>query len=581
LIRGEKRMRWFNNLKVGKKLGLGFCAVLLIMVGLDGFSLVHLAKVYGSTEDLAKNRMPNVRLLGDIRFDTSDVRRKELSLLLAEKKDIHSWKEKIKIIDSRLAEQLKKYEALIGSDEERKLYDEYRTNLANYDSVRARVIELAEKGKHREAVNLSETGGLAAADGAAAKIQEDVQLHVKGGEAAAQTAAAVYATAKYGIVGILVVGILLGTILSITITTSVSTPVHRTMTVLESLAERDLTKTLEIDSTDELGIMAGALNRTIEALRGTLMTISHSAEQLASASEEISAGAGQTAESARVQADQTTQAAGAMREISLSVQQISDNSRKASDASRGAAEAARNGGKTVEETLSTMRGIAASTTKVASTITELGKNSEQIGKIISVIDDIADQTNLLALNAAIEAARAGEQGRGFAVVADEVRKLAERTTMATKEIAAMIESIQKETQNAVQAMGRESKEVQIGVEKTSASGTALREIIKMSENVGEMIATIATAATEQLATTEQINSNVSQISSSTQESSTASEQTAKACADLSSLAFDLQNLVNQFKLESGSGPANPVPGDGKGQAQRNSQIKAAAASAGT
>ena len=145
-----------------------------------------------------------------------------------------------------------------------------------------------------------------------------------------------------------------------------------------------------------------------------------------------------------------------------------------------------------------MRGIADSTTKVASTVTQLGKGSEQIGKIISVIDDIADQTNLLALNAAIEAARAGEQGRGFAVVADEVRKLAERTTKATKEITDMIESIQRETQNAVQAMEQEIKEVQVGVEATSASGAALREIIKLSEDVGDMIATIATAATNNL-----------------------------------------------------------------------------------
>ena len=213
----------------------------------------------------------------------------------------------------------------------------------------------------------------------------------------------------------------------------------------------------------------------------------------------------------------------------------------------------------MEETLSTMRGVADSTAKVSSTITELGKGSDKIGKIVSVIDDIADQTNLLALNAAIEAARAGEQGRGFAVVADEVRKLAERTTKATKEIAEMIESIQKETRNAVGAMEQESQEVQVGVEKTSASGAALLEIIKMSEDVGDMITTIATAATEQSATTEEINSNVSKISSSIQQSSSAAEQTSKACADLSTLASDLCNVVNQFTLESGAqSPAAPA-----------------------
>jgi methyl-accepting chemotaxis protein len=350
------------------------------------------------------------------------------------------------------------------------------------------------------------------------------------------------------------------------------------MSVLESLAARDLTDTVVIDSTDELGTMAAALNRTIEALRGTLATVTRSAVQLASASEEISAGAGQTAESARMQSDQTTQVATAMQEMAATVQEISANSNKASAASREAAEAARHGGQVVEETLSTMRGIADSTSKVASTVAELGKSSEQIGKIVAVIDDIADQTNLLALNAAIEAARAGEQGRGFAVVADEVRKLAERTTKATKEIAAMIQAIQTETKKAVLAMQQGGSEVQVGVEKTSASGVALREIIKMAEQVGDMISTIATAATEQSATTEQINSNVSQISSSTQESSTAAEQTSKACADLSSLAFDLQNLVSQFRLESTHGASSTDP-DLNGHSVNRERGRAAAASA--
>jgi methyl-accepting chemotaxis protein len=197
-----------------------------------------------------------------------------------------------------------------------------------------------------------------------------------------------------------------------------------------------------------------------------------------------------------------------------------------------------------------MRNIAGSSKTVADRITSLGKNSEQIGKIIGVIDDIADQTNLLALNAAIEAARAGEQGRGFAVVADEVRKLAERTTKATKEIAGMVESIQTETKSAVQAMEVGSRDVQVGVEKTAAAGVALEEMIKMSEQVGDMISQIATAAAQQSSATEQINANVAQISSLTAESSASADQTAKACTDLSELAFDLQKLASRFTVNA-------------------------------
>jgi len=261
--------------------------------------------------------------------------------------------------------------------------------------------------------------------------------------------------------------------------------------------------------------------------------------------------------------------------MSSTVQQVSEHSQKASESSHSAAQAARQGGDVVEQTLSTMRSIAESSRTVAVRIGTLGKSSEEIGKIVAVINDLADQTNLLALNAAIEAARAGEQGRGFAVVADEVRKLAERTTKATQGIAAMIETIQTETRNAVQAIELGSRDVEVGVEKTTASGTALKEIIQMSEQVGDMISQIATAATEQSSATEQVNANVTQISNLTQGASSAAEETAKSCAELSTMAFDLQNLVNRFNL-GGSSPANESSQVARGHVERKAQAKAAA-----
>jgi methyl-accepting chemotaxis protein len=182
----------------------------------------------------------------------------------------------------------------------------------------------------------------------------------------------------------------------------------------------------------------------------------------------------------------------------------------------------------------------------------LGKSSDQIGRIVGVINDIADQTNLLALNAAIEAARAGEQGRGFAVVADEVRKLAERTTAATKEIAQMIESVQKETKLAVGAMEEGTRQVGEGVQTTNQAGESLAEIIHMSEQVGEMITQIATAAAEQSTATEQINNSMDQIANLVKESAAGAQQSAQACQDLSGLAFELQKMVSNFKLDSGA-----------------------------
>jgi methyl-accepting chemotaxis protein len=545
-------VRWFGHLKISQKLGLGFGAVLFLMLAMAALSVRQLAAVNHDTEDLATNWMPSIKALAAMRFHTLTVRRRELSLLLADEKEIDTWKAQINEANRQLSEDFKIYEPLISSPEENQIYRDYRNHHREYLDIQDKVVKLATENRRREASRLAQREGRVALDAALEKVSEDIQLNVKGGIDSAAHAKIVYARARIWVISMVAGAFLLTVLFTLAITRSIAVPVHETMTVLKGLADRDLTRTVHRDSNDEIGTMAKALNLTIEALRDTMATISQSAEHLASASEEISAGAGQTSQSAKTQSDQSLQVATAMQEMAATVLEISQNSHRASTASRGAAEAARNGGKVVEETLSTMRGIADSTAKAASTMSELGKSSEQIGKIISVIDDIADQTNLLALNAAIEAARAGEQGRGFAVVADEVRKLAERTTNATKEITVMIQSIQSETRKAVSAMQQGTADVQVGLEKTSASGAALRQIILMAEEVGDMISTIATAATEQSAATEEINSGVSHISSSTQSASSASEETAKACSNLSTLASDLQKLVSQFKLNSAS-----------------------------
>ena len=356
-------------------------------------------------------------------------------------------------------------------------------------------------------------------------------------------------------------GVILGVLTSTVIIRSISRGMAGMLGMIHEISARNLAvDDVEILSGDEIGEAGIALNGMRNSLREMVRGIASTAEHLAAASEEISAGATQSAETARIQAEQTRHVATAMAEMSTAVEQVSENSQTASDSSHQAAETANQGGQVVEEALETMRRIAESSGTVAARITKLGHSSEQIGEIVAVIDEIADQTNLLALNAAIEAARAGEQGRGFAVVADEVRKLAERTTKATKEIATMIESIQVEAKSAVEAIEAGSRDVGIGVEKTTASGTALQEIIRASEQVGDMISRIATAATEQSSATVEVNSSITQISDLTEESSAAAEQTAKACASLSKMALDLQTLVNQFRLDSRtSAPArNPL-----------------------
>ncbi len=326
----------------------------------------------------------------------------------------------------------------------------------------------------------------------------------------------------------------------------VAKPITRTREILVSLAHGDLTKRIEIESEDDIGQMGRALNESIESLSEMISSMSVSAERIATASEEFSVTAAEQAQGAETQKNQTHQVATAMQEMSSTVQEVSENSNKAAQASRNAADAARKGGTIVEETLEKMRAIADSVGQTAQKVKDLGKSSNQIGEIIGVIDDIADQTNLLALNAAIEAARAGEQGRGFAVVADEVRKLAERTSKATKEIAQMIQNIQTETASAVEAMQSGTAQVQLGVESTTKAGGSLNEIIKSSEQVGDMIMLIATAATEQSSATDEINANIEQIAKISEESASGAGEAAKAVSDLSSLATELQHMVSKF-----------------------------------
>jgi len=314
--------------------------------------------------------------------------------------------------------------------------------------------------------------------------------------------------------------------------------------------EGDLTKRIEVTSHDEVAELAKWFNTFMDKLQEILSKVASNTQSLAAAGEEISATSRQQAQGAELQKDQTNQVATAMQEMASTVQQVSENSNSAAAASQKAAETARQGGKVVEESLSRMRAIAQSVGETAKKVEELGKQSDQIGKIIGVIDDIADQTNLLALNAAIEAARAGEQGRGFAVVADEVRKLAERTSGATKEITGMIRSIQAETKSAVVAMQSGTKEVEQGVELTTQAGSSLHEIIQMSEQVGDMVTHIATASTEQAAATEEINGNLEQILKITAASASGAQQTTDALQDLSALASSLQRLVGQFRLGS-------------------------------
>jgi methyl-accepting chemotaxis protein len=245
---------------------------------------------------------------------------------------------------------------------------------------------------------------------------------------------------------------------------------------------------------------------------------------------------------------QVTTVATAGEEMSATSDDIAQNCQMASESSQQASAAAVSGAEVVNETMTVMNCIAERVRISAKAVESLGSRSEQIGEIVGTIEDIADQTNLLALNAAIEAARAGEQGRGFAVVADEVRALAERTTRATREIGEMIKAIQKETKSAVIAMEEGVSEVARGSEKAGDSGRALEQILQQINDVNGQIHQVATAAEEQTATTSEISNNMMQITDVVAQTSRSAQESASAANKLSGLADDLKRIVSQFKV---------------------------------
>ena len=467
---------------------------------------------------------------------------------------------------------------LIRSDEGRRLHGQVQRTHEDYRKLLAQEVQLQREQKTREAIVLMRTQSMPKFQAVDQTLNDFIDhLYAAKKEVNKQQDADV-ANAKLIIVILCVVGVVLGLVVTWMIARSVTVPVTAMIATIEQLASNNLTAQDLQTGKDEIGGAGQALNQMKGRLREMIRSIADTAEHLADASSELSSAAGEQARSAGNQQDQTVQVATALQEMSSTVQQVSENSSRAAEASTRAAETARAGGAIVDQTLERMQAIAESVRGTAKRVEELGKSSDQIGRIVAVINDIADQTNLLALNAAIEAARAGAQGRGFAVVADEVRKLAERTTTATKEIANMIEAVQTETRRAVGAMEDGTRQVQQGVETTNKAGSALKEIIQMSELVGDMVTQIATAATQQTTATEEINSAMERIATSSRESAAAAHQSAEASQNLSGLAQDLQKVVNVFKLPGQTRPA--ASEDGEKSSQGTGPKKALAASAG-
>ncbi|QXE91214.1 methyl-accepting chemotaxis protein [Geomonas subterranea] len=322
---------------------------------------------------------------------------------------------------------------------------------------------------------------------------------------------------------------------------------HRVADLAEG--EGDLTKRVDVGHRrDEIGLLAEKLNTFVENMGSIISQIASASRSLASESNALTSTSMSISVGAESVAGQTATVATASEEMAATAADIASNCHRAADSAQHAADTTQEGFKVVSSTVEGIRHRGRMTRQNADRISSLGERSEQIGAIVATIEDIADQTNLLALNAAIEAARAGEQGRGFAVVADEVRALAERTTRATKEIGDMIKAIQLETRDAITSMEEGVRGTEQGAVEAEQLEGALKKILEQVNDVTTQVSQIATAAEEQGATTGEITNNIQQVTAVVQETASGAQDSAQSASRLSELSGELQRIVGKFKL---------------------------------
>jgi len=540
----------FDNLKIRTKLNILIVFLALLLVGIGVTGLVGLHSANGALSTVYNDHLLAINELNEIRNHQLQMRinmgaaREETDAF-----EIMAVNDKTRSHMFQIQNLLNAYTPRHQSAQEKKLLEGFLAARLVFgrDGV-IPTMDLLQGEKFAEADKLRKDTLQPAYLKASKAIDDLIQFQV---DSAKQMYDRVNANSKkirIASIASIAIGLVLSVLLGFVITRSISRGVAVLGDAASKLADGDLTARAELDGKDELGELARAFNKMAQEFSSLIAQVRTAADQVSHATATLSATSEQVARVSGGQTEQAASAASAIEELNSAVKEIAQKAQGVVSAANAASSASSQGQDVVNNAVRGIQQVAQTVGESAQLIASLGQRSDQIGQIIRVIKDIADQTNLLALNAAIEAARAGEQGRGFAVVADEVRKLAERTTGATSEISAMISAIQSETESAVGAMEKGSKQAGQGVELANQAVHSLQQINDSVTNVVDMIQQIAAATTSQSEASDVITTRVEHIAQMARDNGASIDQTTQASHGLQQLSVHLQQVISHFRM---------------------------------